>query len=77
MHSYSNSLKFFFTSSFFVSVGPQFTGCDCLWSSAGGRTFLMVNNSSLMKLAQMYEFTTDSPREKRQLVTHIQHDRCI
>ena len=28
----------------------------------------MVNNSSLMKLAQMYEFTTDSPREKRQLV---------
>jgi hypothetical protein len=43
---------------------------DCLLRSAaadkGGRTFLMVNNSSLMKLAQMYEFTTDSPREKRQ-----------
>ena len=33
--------------------------------SAGGRTFLIVNNSSLMKLAQMYEFTADSPQEKR------------
>ncbi|CAI8027711.1 Rho guanine nucleotide exchange factor 12 [Geodia barretti] len=48
---------------------------DCLLRSAaadkGGRTFLMVNNSSLMKLAQMYEFTTDSPREKRQLVLTV------
>ena len=35
---------------------------------AGGRTLLMVNNSSLLKLAQMYEFTTDSPREKKQSV---------
>ena len=40
----------------------------------GGRTFLIVNNSSLMKLAQMYEFTAESPKEKKQLVYfHVLH----
>ena len=35
--------------------------CPC----AGGRTFLVVNNSSLMKLAQMYEFIAEGPQEKK------------
>ena len=38
------------------------------YAYVGGRTFLIVNNSSLMKLAQMYEFTAESPQEKKQLV---------
>ena len=32
----------------------------------GGRTFLLVNTSSLMKLAQMYEFSAEGPQEKKQ-----------
>ena len=32
----------------------------------GNRTFLVVNNSSLMKLAQMYEFIAEGPTEKKQ-----------
>ena len=35
-------------------------------STLGNRTFLIVNNSSLMKLAQMYEFIAEGPREKKQ-----------
>ena len=32
---------------------------------AVGRTFLVVNNSSLMKFAQMYELTAETSREKK------------
>ena len=32
----------------------------------GNRTFLVVNNSNLMKLAQMYEFIAEGPQEKKQ-----------
>ena len=31
----------------------------------GGRSFLVVNNSPLMKLAQMYEFSAESVQEKK------------
>lgn len=33
---------------------------------SGNRTFLVVNNSGLMKLAQMYEFIAEGPQEKKQ-----------
>ena len=36
------------------------------FSFLGGRTFLLVNTSSLMKLAQMYEFSAEGPQEKKQ-----------
>ena len=41
-----------------------------LWnvSFLGNRTFLVVNNSGLMKLAQMYEFIAEGPQEKKQWV---------
>ena len=32
----------------------------------GGRTFFLVDTSSLMKLAQMYEFIAEGPQEKKQ-----------
>ena len=35
----------------------------------GGRTFLLVNNSSLMKFAQMYEFIAENPKEKKKYIT--------
>ena len=39
--------------------------------AVGGRTFLLVNNSELMKLAQMYEFIAEGPNEKKQyVITH-------
>lgn len=34
-------------------------------SDKGGRSFLVVNNSPLMKLAQMYEFSAESVQEKK------------
>ena len=39
-----------------------------LFSSIGNRTFLVVNNSGLMKLAQMYEFIAEGPQEKKRWV---------
>jgi len=43
---------------------------ECLLRHAaadkGGRTFFLVDTSSLMKLAQMYEFIAEGPQEKKQ-----------
>ena len=50
-----------------VHVHVYDTTC-VIYVCVGGRTFLIVNNSSLMKLAQMYEFTAESPREKKRSV---------
>lgn len=38
-----------------------------------GRTFLIVNHSSLLKLAQMYEFTAESVQEKKKWEKSIEN----
>ncbi|XP_019852976.1 PREDICTED: rho guanine nucleotide exchange factor 11-like [Amphimedon queenslandica] len=39
----------------------------------GGRSFLVVNNSQLMKRAQMYEFTAESAQEKKKWEDNIEN----
>lgn len=43
-----------------------------LFCYVGGRSFLIVNNSQLMKLAQMYEFTAESVQEKKRWEENIE-----
>ena len=45
----------------------------CLFCISVGRTFLIVNHSSLLKLAQMYEFTAESVQEKKKWEKSIEN----